>query len=95
MTVMHHLLHQGMMTTMTHPKERRLIKTSPLIILASLIVQKPIYFLFLLENLCTLMEKTILSGVIKCVVIYSLSVLAFGKLWKMGCTLIVRIIICL
>jgi hypothetical protein len=44
---------------------------------------------------CTLMENTIISGVIKCVVIYSLSILVFGKLWKMGCTLIVRIIICL
>jgi hypothetical protein len=55
----------------------------------------PIYFLFLLENLRTLMDKTILSRVIKCVVIYSFSILAFGKLLKMGCTLIVRIIICL
>jgi hypothetical protein len=76
-------------------KERRLIKTTPLIISASLKVQMHIYFRFLLENLRTLMEKTILSGVIKCVVIYSLSILVFGKLWKTGCTLIVQIIICL
>jgi hypothetical protein len=41
-----------------------------------------------------LMEKTILSGVIKCVVIYFLCILAFGKLWKMGCILIVWIILC-
>jgi hypothetical protein len=39
------------------------------------------------------MEKTILSGVIKGVVIYFLSILAFGKLWKMGCILIVWIIL--
>jgi hypothetical protein len=37
----------------------------------------------------TLMENTILSGVIKCVVIYSLSILASGKLLKTECTLIV------
>ena len=33
-----------------------------------------------LVNPLTLMEKTILFGVIKCVVIYSLSILAYGKL---------------
>jgi hypothetical protein len=37
----------------------------------------------------TLMEKIILSGVIKCVVIYFLSILVFGKLSKTECTLIV------
>jgi hypothetical protein len=37
----------------------------------------------------TLMEKTILSGVIKCVVIYFLSILASRKLLKTECTLIV------
>jgi hypothetical protein len=37
----------------------------------------------------TLMEKTILSGVIKCVAIYFLSILASGKLLKTECTLIV------
>ena len=37
----------------------------------------------------TLMEKTILSRVIKCVVIYFLSILASGRLLKMECTLIV------
>jgi hypothetical protein len=37
----------------------------------------------------TLMEKIILSGVIKCVVIYFLSILASGKLLKTECTLIV------
>jgi hypothetical protein len=37
----------------------------------------------------TLMEKTILSGVIKCIVIYFLSILASRKLLKTECTLIV------
>jgi hypothetical protein len=50
-----------------------------------------IYFLFLLENPHTLMERITHFGAIKCVVIYFLSILAFGKLWKMGCILIVRI----
>jgi hypothetical protein len=35
---------------------------------------------FPLENPDTLMERTIHFGVIKCIVIYSLSILAFGKL---------------
>jgi hypothetical protein len=43
----------------------------------------------------TLMERTILFGVIKCVVIYSPSILAFGKLLRMRCILIVLIILCL
>jgi hypothetical protein len=37
----------------------------------------------------TLMEKTILSGVIKCIVIYFLSILASRKLLKTECTLII------
>jgi hypothetical protein len=36
------------------------------------------------------MEKIILSGVIKCVVNYFLSILASEKLLKMECTLIVQ-----
>jgi hypothetical protein len=51
----------------------------------------PVYFLFLLENPHTLMERITHFGVIKCVVIYFLSILAFGKLWKMKCISIVRI----
>jgi hypothetical protein len=39
----------------------------------------------------TLIEKTILSGVIKCVAIYFLSILASRKLLKTECTLIVLI----
>jgi hypothetical protein len=52
----------------------------------------PIYSLFLLEILHTLMERITHFGAIKCVVIYFLSIIAFGKLWKMGCILIVWII---
>jgi hypothetical protein len=62
-----------------------------LIISACRTIQMRIYFQFPLENLHTLMEKTILSGVIKCVVIYFLSILASGKLLKTECTLIVLI----
>jgi hypothetical protein len=54
-------------------------------------IQMPIYFLFLLENPHTLMERVTHFGVIKCVVIYFLSILAFRKLWKMECISIVRI----
>jgi DNA integrity scanning protein DisA with diadenylate cyclase activity len=51
-----------------------------LTILTFLIIQMHIYYQFPLENLHTLMERTIHFGVIKCVVIYSLSILAYGKL---------------
>jgi hypothetical protein len=44
-----------------------------------------------LENPHTLMERITHFGVIKCVVIYSLSILAFGKSWRMECISIVRI----
>jgi hypothetical protein len=43
----------------------------------------------------TLMEKTILSRVIKCVVIYFLSILVSGRLLKTECTLIVLTMPCL
>jgi hypothetical protein len=46
-----------------------------------------------LGNPHTSMERITHFGAIKCVVIYFLSILAFGKLWKMGCILIVRIIL--
>jgi hypothetical protein len=39
----------------------------------------------------TLMERITHFGFIKCVVIYFLSILAFGKLWKIECISIVRI----
>jgi hypothetical protein len=79
----------------TRPKERQLIKTIPLIIPAFRTIQMPIYFLFLLENPHTSMEKITHFGAIKCVVTYFLSILAFGKLWKMECILIVLTILCL
>jgi hypothetical protein len=43
-------------------------------------IQMRIYYQFPLENLHTLMEKTIHFGAIKCVVIYFLSILVYGKL---------------
>jgi hypothetical protein len=64
------LLHQGTMTTKTHPRKRkRLIKIIPLIILAFLTIRTLIYCLFHSENPLALMEKIIHFGVIKCVVI--------------------------
>jgi hypothetical protein len=48
-----------------------------------------------LGNPPTLMEKTILSRVIKCVVIYFLSILVSGRLLKTECTLIVLTMSCL
>jgi hypothetical protein len=93
-TAMNPLLHQETTTmTILRQRKRRLIKTIPLIIPAFRTIQMPIYFLFLLENPHTLMERITHFGVIKCVVIYFLSILAFGKSWKMECTLIVRIIL--
>jgi DNA integrity scanning protein DisA with diadenylate cyclase activity len=77
-TVMPRLLHHT--TTMT-PRQRRnrLIKTIHLIILVFHSILMLICYQFHLENLHTLMEKTTHFGVIKCVVIYFLSILAFGK----------------
>jgi hypothetical protein len=76
-----HLLHQGTTKTTTPcPRKRRLIKTILLITLAFPIIQMCIYFQFPSENLHTLMERTIHFGVIKCVVIYFLSIPAYGKL---------------
>jgi hypothetical protein len=72
-------------------KKRRLIKIIPLIIPIFHITRMPIYFLFLLENPHTLMERITHFGAIKCVVTCFLSILAFGKLLKMGCISIVRI----
>jgi hypothetical protein len=50
-----------------------------LIILVFLSIPMLICFQFILVNLHTLMERTILFGVTKCVVIYSLSILVFGR----------------
>jgi hypothetical protein len=75
--------------------KKKTVKTIPLIIPVFRIIRMPIYFLFLLENPHTLIERITHFGAIKCVIIYFLSILAFGKLWKMGCILIVRIILCL
>jgi hypothetical protein len=75
------LLHQGMTTMKTlHRKRKRLIRITPLIILASLTIQMLIYYQFHLENPHTLMERIIRFGVIKCIVIYSHSILVSGIL---------------
>jgi hypothetical protein len=60
-------------------KNKMVNQTILLITLISLTIQMHICCLFHLENPLTLMEKTILFGVIKCVVIYFLSILVFGK----------------
>jgi DNA integrity scanning protein DisA with diadenylate cyclase activity len=78
------LLHQETTTTMTRRKRERLIKTTLLTILACRTILMLICYQLHLGNPLTLMEKIILSGVIKCVVIYSLSILASGKLLKMN-----------
>jgi hypothetical protein len=81
MTAMPLLLHQGMTMMKTlRRKGKRLIKITHLIILASLTIRMPIYSLFHLENPHTLMERITHFGVIKCVVTYFLSILAFGNL---------------
>jgi hypothetical protein len=74
------LLHQGMTTTNLRRKRKRSIRITLLTILAFLTIQMRIYYQFPLENPHTLMERTILFGVIKYVVIYSPSILAYGKL---------------
>jgi hypothetical protein len=60
-------------------KKKRLIQIIHLIILVFLLIPMLICFQFLLVNLHTLMERTTLFGVTKCVVIYSLSILVFGR----------------
>ena len=80
-TAMPPLLHQETTpTTILRRKRKRSIRTTLLTILACHTIQMRIYYQFLLENLHTLMEKTIHFGAIKCVVIYFLSILVFGKL---------------
>ena len=60
-------------------KKKRLTQNFHLIILVFRIIPMPICFLFLLVNLHTLMERTTLFGVTKCVVTFSLSILVFGR----------------
>jgi hypothetical protein len=63
-TAMDPLLHQETTMTILRQRKRRLIKTIPLIIPAFRTIQMPIYFLFLLENPHTLMERITHFGVI-------------------------------
>jgi hypothetical protein len=60
-------------------KRNWLTQTFHLIILVFRIIPVPICFLFLLVNLHTLMERTTLFGVTKCVVTFSLFILVFGR----------------
>jgi hypothetical protein len=60
-----------------------------LIILVFHLILMLICYQFHLGNLHTLMEKTILFGVTKCVVTYFLSILVFGRVLKAECILIV------
>jgi hypothetical protein len=69
-------LHQEM-TTMR--KRNWLIQIIHLIILIFLLIPMLICFQFLLVNLHTLMERTTLFGVTKCVVTYFLSILVYGR----------------
>jgi uncharacterized membrane protein (DUF485 family) len=70
------LLHQETTTTR---KRNRLIQIFHLIILVFFSIPMLICFQFLLVNLHTLMERTALFGVTKCVVTYFLSILVFGR----------------
>src|SRR5688572_28839503 len=88
-TVMPHLLHHTTTTMTPHQRRNRLIKTIHLIILVFHSILMLICYQFHLGNLHTLMEKTTLFGVTKCVVTYFLSILVFGILLKTECILIV------
>jgi hypothetical protein len=65
-----------------------------LITLVFRIIQMHICFPFLLVNLLTLMERTTDIGVTKCAVTCSLFIQVYGRLYKMECNLIVRIVSC-
>jgi DNA integrity scanning protein DisA with diadenylate cyclase activity len=81
------LHHTTTMTTLQ--KGKRSIKTIHLITPIFHLIQMLICYQFHLGNLHTLMEKTTLSGVIKCLVIYFLSILVSVRLLKTECILIV------
>jgi hypothetical protein len=82
-------LHHTKTTMTTLQKGKRSIKTIHLITLVFHLIQMLICYQFHLGNLHTLMEKTTLSGVIICIVIYFLSILVSGRLLKTECILIV------
>jgi hypothetical protein len=70
------LLHQETTTTR---KGNRLTQNFHLIILVFLLIPMLICFPFLLVNLHTLIERTTLFGVTKCVVTYFLSILVYER----------------
>jgi hypothetical protein len=74
-------------------KKKLVNQTIHLIILVFHSILMLICYQFHLENLHTLMEKTTLFGVTKCVVAYFLSILVFGRLLKTECILIVLTIL--
>jgi hypothetical protein len=80
-----HLHQETTMTTILHQKRKWLIKTIHLIILVFHSILMLICYQFRLVNLHTLMEKTTLFGVTKCVVTYFLFILVFGRLLKTEC----------
>jgi hypothetical protein len=84
-----HLHQETTMTTTPYRKRKRLIKIIHLCIPVFHSILMLICYQFDLENLHTLMEKTTLFGVTKCVVTYFLSILVFGRLLKTECILIV------
>jgi hypothetical protein len=86
------LLHHTTTTT-TPQRRKRLIKTIHLIIPVFHLIRMLICYQFHLGNLHTLMEKTTLSGVIKCVAIYFLFILVSGRLSKTECILIILTIL--
>jgi hypothetical protein len=86
------LLHHTTTTT-TLQKGKQSIKTIHLITPVFHLIQMLICYQFHLGNLHTLMEKTTLSGAIKCVVVYFLSILVSGRLLKTECILIVLTIL--
>jgi DNA integrity scanning protein DisA with diadenylate cyclase activity len=86
------LLHHMTMTT-TPQRIKWLIKTIHLIIPVFHLIRMLICYQFHSGNLHTFMEKTTLSGVIKCVVIYFLFMLVSRRLLKTKCILIVLTIL--
>jgi hypothetical protein len=72
-------LHQRRTTTTTPRQSNKITLRRLLITLSFLMVQMLIYYPFCLANHLTLMGKTTHGEVIRCIVIYFHSILAFGK----------------
>jgi hypothetical protein len=74
----------GMEESISRHHEQKTVNLSStalhLFIRVFLAIQMANYFLFLLANLLTFIERIILGGATKCVVIFFYSMLAFGTL---------------